>query len=295
MAASATPAVLDDLIAGDTKRVRKLVTPEGAYLTLRLASPADRLGAALIDFAVVTLAVIALVIGLVLAVGASQLSAYTAAIVTLSSFLFRIFYFPFCEFTLNGQTVGKRVLGIRAIDRRGGPLSAQSIIARNFLREIELWLPLTSVLTLSNAGLQDLLTIGWLLILSAFPLFTKDVTRLGDLAAGTWVIQSPKAVLLPDLTQAAARTGAFSFTREQLDAYGEYELEVLAKVLRENTPATAATIPEVAARIRAKIGWVAAPNEDPRAFLLAYYRALRRHLETGLLFGKRKARKATSA
>jgi hypothetical protein len=42
----------------------------------------------------------------------------------------------------------------------------------------------------------------------------------------------------------------------------------------------------VAARIRAKIGY---PDGDPdEAFLLAFYAALRKHLESRLLLGKRK-------
>jgi hypothetical protein len=44
----------------------------------------------------------------------------------------------------------------------------------------------------------------------------------------------------------------------------------------------------VAKRIRAKIGWTEGRDETDRAFLDAYYTALRRKLEAGLLFGRRR-------
>ena len=40
-----------------------------------------------------------------------------------------------------GITPGKRVFGLRVIDRGGGALRADAVIARNLMREIEVFLP----------------------------------------------------------------------------------------------------------------------------------------------------------
>ena len=44
----------------------------------------------------------------------------------------------------------------------------------------------------------------------------------------------------------------------------------------------------VAERIRRKIGWTRGEDEPDWAFLDAYYTALRRRLETRMLFGRRR-------
>ena len=75
------------------------------------------------------------------------------------------------------------------------------------------------------------------------------------------------------------------FTPAQLDAYGVKELQVLEEVLRRYD---AKVVAAVAARIRAKIGWVARDGEGDGDFLDAYYRALRGRLEGRLLFGRRR-------
>jgi hypothetical protein len=65
-------------------------------------------------------------------------------------------------------------------------------------------------------------------------LFNKDRLRIGDLLAGTWVVSIPKRQLASDISAAMApRAQWLSFTPEQLDAYGVYELQTLERVLRE--------------------------------------------------------------
>jgi hypothetical protein len=133
---------------------------------------------------------------------------------------------------------------------------------------------------------------GWLVLLGTlwtgvfllFPLFNRDRLRLGDLAAGTMVIQSPKRVLRPDLSAAPAKAGV-SFTTAQLDAYGIKELHVLEEVLRQGD---AKTVAAVADRIRKKIGWTEPLEISDAAFLAAYYAGLRGRLEGQLLFGRRR-------
>jgi len=100
-----------------------------------------------------------------------------------------------------------------------------------------------------------------------------------------FAIKAPKRRLAPDLAAASAGADGFAFTRDQVDAYGVMELQVLEDVLRKSEPKV---LRAVADRIRGKIDWIAGPTETDAAFLNAYYTALRRRLEQRLLFGKRR-------
>jgi len=220
------------------------------------------------------------------------------AITMVFMFLLRNFYFVFFEIGRRAATPGKRLLGLRVAARNGGRLTASAVFARNFTREVEAFLPIM-LLLFSGAeqgvsGWINLAALIWSGIFLLFPLFNADKLRAGDIIAGTWVIHAPKVKLLGDVsgkskTAAGAEERAgFNFTQEQLSAYGIHELHVLEDVLR-NSKAEIKT--SVATRIRAKISWTKAPGETDRAFLEAYYGALRRQLEQNLLLGKRKVDK----
>jgi len=79
----------------------------------------------------------------------------------------------------------------------------------------------------------------------------------------------------------------YRFGEAELSVYGEYELQVLERVLRDGRQEA---IVEVAETICRKIGW-SAGRGDERAFLEAFYTQLRARLERGMRFGKRKADK----
>jgi hypothetical protein len=166
------------------------------------------------------------------------------------------------------------------------------------MRELEVFLPASFLF----AGAQDingwtvLFGVVWSGIFLLFPLFNRDRLRVGDLIAGTWVVKSPKAKLLPDLAAATphlfgdpARLG---FSPVQLQAYGVKELHVLEDVIRGRD---AKTMAAVAMRIRKKIDWTGAPGERDADFLAAYYAGLRGRLEHRLLFGHRRKDKFDTA
>jgi hypothetical protein len=188
-------------------------------------------------------------------------------------------------------TPGKRALGLRVVTRDGGRLTANAVFARNAMREIEVFLPM-SFLFASGMGVDaGLIVLGgiWSGVFVLFPLFNRDRLRLGDIAAGTMVIKAPRRVLRPDLAQdGPALVGGIAFTEAQLDAYGIKELQVLEDILRR---ADRRTIAEVATRIRGKIGWDAPLDVSDKTFLSAYYAGLRARLESRLLFGHRRADK----
>ena len=129
------------------------------------------------------------------------------------------------------------------MSRAGAGLSIDQIIARNLMREIEVFLPLSMIAGRSGLGVADTLTtvfgLTWALLFAFFPLFNRDRMRIGDLLAGTWVIEAPRRALAEDLS---ARTvaDAFAFSSKQLDAYGIAELHKLEEVLRGNDDTGAA-------------------------------------------------------
>jgi len=145
-------------------------------------------------------------------------------------------------------------------------------------------------------GAAGLAATAWFLIFAFFPFFNKDRLRAGDLIAGTWVVEAPKRKLEATMTgtgaaaatQAAAQS-AYRFGEAELSVYGEYELQVLERVLRDNRPDA---IKPVYEEICKKIGWTPG-HGDQRAFLEAFYTQLRARLESGMRMGKRKADKFT--
>ena len=287
-----------------TKLMRELLTPEGAILKLKLAGAGERAGAFLIDFILIIL--IAFIALFALAYIADSFgwrgSQIALAITMIFIFLLRNFYFVFFEIGRRAATPGKRVLGLRVAARNGGRLTASAVFARNLTREVEIFLPL---ILLVFGGMQsgisgwiNLMALIWSGIFLFFPMFNADKLRAGDIIAGTWVIHSPKVKLLDDVSgQSKTAAGAeerkgFNFTHQQVNAYGIHELHVLEDVLRNSNAEIKAA---VASRIRSKIDHTQAPGETDRAFLEAYYAALRRQLEQNLLLGKRKKDKFDKA
>ncbi|MBW8753630.1 MAG: RDD family protein [Sphingomonadales bacterium] len=294
-------------------RGRVMITPEGVALPLTLASRGARAGALLLDLLfigvlmfVTTLALLSIAGG---AVGAGlngnangplgQLLQFLFILWIAAMFLFRNAYFLFFELGPRGATPGKRITGIRIAARDGGRLTAEMVIARNLLRDIELFLPLVFIASASgeggDMGAASIAATAWFLIFALFPLFNRDRLRAGDLIAGSWVVEAPRRKLEAVLSVAPAAASlaapdpatAYRFGEAELSVYGEYELQMLERVLRDNRPEAMQAVYEA---ICTKIGWTAGRG-DARRFLEAYYRALRQRLETGMRMGKRKADK----
>ncbi|MEJ0047659.1 MAG: hypothetical protein WDN04_17200 [Rhodospirillales bacterium] len=185
-----------------------------------------------------------------------------------------------------------RLIGLRVIDRRGGPLLPSAVVTRNITREVEMFLPLLALLGARASGSWGSLALFlWFLVLAGIPVFTRDRMRVGDLLAGTVVIAAPKRVLSSDLIETTQR---FAFADRQLRAYGAFELQVLEEVLRRRESAETVSLREdICRRICERIEWpVPVPPAECRQFLGAFYAAQRAHLEREQLFGRGRETKA---
>jgi uncharacterized RDD family membrane protein YckC len=287
----------------DSKLIREIVTPEGIPLRFTLARAGDRAGAFVLDMVVQVLVVLVISLGLSQAVDGP--ASWLAAVIVLLAFLLVNFYFAFFEVRWQGATPGKRWVGIRVIDARGGQLETSAVLARNLIRELEVWTPLRFLLA-SNIvwpeapGWARLIAGGWAFVFMFMPVFNKDRLRVGDVIAGTRVVMQPKVVLLPDLAEDTAAAplhapagtkpaAAHTFNAPQLGIYGIYELQVLEGVLRSRPgePSHREAVRTVAEKVRRKIGYDAPVTDDER-FLREFYAAQRAYLEQKLLFGQRR-------
>lgn len=281
--------------SADPKSVRTIVTPEGLAVDLTLASRSARFGALIIDLVLLYLTMLAIFLLVVWAAdGVDNIEDVFEGLfvfIMIAMFVIKNGYFAFFELGARGATPGKRALGIRIADHSGGRLSAEAVIARNLLREIEIFVPVIWMVTSGLDSLSDWLALVWLLVFGLFLFFNKDRMRAGDIVAGTWVVERPRGQLgdLLSTTHGAhgrsMETGAtYRFGEAELSIYGEHELQVLERVLREDRPDAMA---QVAGAIAGKIGWDAGTG-DERAFLEAFYAQLRARLERGMQFGDRK-------
>ena len=273
------------------KKIRQFITPEGVDLELKIASAGLRFGALLVDLLLIVLTLFLFSL-FMLWVGLASRSDVTVVVWMLGAFVLRTFWFIGFELGSRAATPGKRLMGIRVVARDGGRLTADAVVARNLIRELELFLPLMML----GAGASEDMVSGWIILagvlwsltLSLFLLFNRDRMRMGDLIAGTWVVMAQRVKLDADIASDAAGE-AMTFTDTELAVYGIFELQELERVLRGRDPRA---MREVADAIRAKIGRPIAEEDD--VFLLSYYRQLKARLERKLLFGNRREDKYAS-
>ena len=164
-------------------------TPEGIVFAFLLASPISRVLAYAVDLACIS--ALTTVAGTLIRILQVAIPDVGAAAGVLLFFVLQMGYGMACEWGWRGQTVGKRLLRLRVVDARGLRVQFSQIAMRNLLRAVDL-LPAFYLL----GGV-----VAWL---------SPKTQRLGDLAAGTIVIRTPK-IEPPDLAQLTA--GKFNSLR----------------------------------------------------------------------------------
>ena len=189
-----------------------------------------------------------------------------------------------------GATPGKRVVGLRVVARDGARLTGAAVIARNAMREIEVFLPLSFLGQQTAAGHRRHVPRAVRADLERdFPVLPVVQPRPaagrgpGRRHLGGSNRESPSWA--EDLVGSALRSRR-TFPEAALKLYGIYELQTLEEVLRNKQPDAIMT---VAKAIRDKAGL---PDEgDDFGFLSDYYAALCARLEAGLMVGRRRENK----
>ena len=161
-----------------------LETPESIELEFTLAGVGNRAYALVIDYILLgATLLLSLIIVLFLSYQVSVFDLLAGnrdiiikwiwAIEILISFAIYVGYFVFFETIWQGQTPGKKRVHIRVVDDNGRPVNLVKTTLRALLRPID-----------------DLSSIGVFLII-----FTKREKRIGDLIAGTLVIQEEANII----------------------------------------------------------------------------------------------------
>ena len=154
-----------------------IATPEGVAIEIVLAGLGSRFLARLLD-SVIQLAVI---VALVLGIGAASTSGVAVAAVIVTVFLVVVAYDVVFETLNNGRTIGKGAAGIRVVGMLGEPIGFGASSVRNIARIVD-FLPVFYL-------------VGTISIVA-----TEHDQRLGDLAAGSVVVRDR----FPGLTQPPA-------------------------------------------------------------------------------------------
>lgn len=141
---------------------RRIATPEGIELTLRLAGPIPRALAWAID-----LLIRAAILGII-AVTVAALRQFGTAILLLSAFMIEWLYPAWFEASW-GATPGKRAIGLIVLNDDGTPIRWPAALTRNLLRAVD-FLPA--------------MYLGGFIAM----VMNRDFKRLGDLAANTLVV-----------------------------------------------------------------------------------------------------------
>ncbi len=208
---------MSDSLALDT--VRRVATPEGCEIGLRLAGPVTRARAWLFDFLLrlVAWASLAAIAGLAGNVG--------AGVIMVGGFLLEWFYPVLFEVYMKGQTPGKRIFGLVVLHDDGRPVGWSAAFTRNTLRFVD-FLPLCYA-----AGFVA-------------TLLSRDCKRLGDLAAGTVVAYADmaegKAEAVPKSEDEGAEPPPLLLTAEEQQALIEY-----GRRADQLTPERAAELAEI--------------------------------------------------
>lgn len=149
-----------------------LQTPESVELEFTLAGIGNRAQALMVDYILLggAIAVVIFTGSMLFAQFTPRLQKWYLAIALLITFGIFVGYFIFFESLWQGQTPGKRYAKIRVIRDDGRPAGLSQATLRALLRPID-----------------DALSIGFLMIV-----FNKQEKRLGDLLAGTVVIQEER-------------------------------------------------------------------------------------------------------
>ncbi len=158
-----------------------LVTGEAVALDLPPAGLGTRIASGLIDILATIALLIAAYVFLMIATARADAALQWAAYVGVTILVFLVYPTAF-ETLSRGRTLGKYAMGLRTVRDDGGPISAQHALVRALIGYVEIY-AFTGVPAFFSA------------------LLSERGKRLGDYAAGTYVVRERVHLILPLPTQ----------------------------------------------------------------------------------------------
>lgn len=186
------------------KQEIRVSTPEFVTLRFTAAGLGTRILALLVDWTLLsvvlgTLGYIGLLFFIIMAEAGAGLWMSVVAGIALVLFVFiPLLYYILTETFLHGQTLGKKVLGIRVVTDMGTAPGFFAIFLRNVLRVVD--------------SLPFLYMVGLISVFSS-----ARAKRLGDLAAGTMVVKREEESRLPRVRPLYPRGEERLFTMAELN------------------------------------------------------------------------------
>jgi uncharacterized RDD family membrane protein YckC len=219
------------------ERVLDVRTAEAIAVRYDLAGVGSRFLALTLDLVIQGLIAVAVYVAVavasapVLALGGGGLAkfwtAFALSLLALATFALFFGYFIAFELLFDGQTPGKRALGIRVVRDGGFPVDAGASILRNVIRIVEM-------------------ALGFYVVSAFVMLVSPENKRAGDYAAGTIVVRD-SVEAIPTLAL-LAREGT-----QTDDGLEQADRTLIDAFLARRAGLEPAAAAEIAARIAARV------------------------------------------
>jgi len=239
--------------------MEQLVTGDAVRLELRPASFASRAVSGAIDVAVEVGALFVLLIAVTPAVGHVD-DALAAAIMLLVLVTVTVGVPVTVETLSRGRTLGKLVMGMRAVRDDGGPIRFRHALTRGLVGFVDVWM---------SAGALALLS----------SLLSSSGKRLGDLAAGTIVVRERAAAEVRVVAQMPPRLAVWAQSADigrVPDALALSARQLLGRGARMDAIARDAMGRQIATALAPYVAPPPPAGTDPEAFLAAVLAERRR-------------------
>ncbi len=213
-------------------------THQNVQINYENSSIVDRLLAYLIDSLVIAGISLALIfIGTQLSLGYA----------TMIAFVPIFFYHLICEIFMNGQSIGKRSRGIRVMKKDGNAAGLSAYFLRFLLRPID---------SFYGIGL-------------AVIFFTNKNQRLGDLAAGTIVVNVKSEQELRNEIRSEMSVSTDHIVRyPEVSVLTDKEVQLIKEVLKNRTTSRVhPNIRQLASKLEEKLNIKIRDNQDQYSFL----------------------------
>ena len=183
-----------------------ITTSQNIEFEYELGSLGDRIIGAIIDY-IVVIAYAIIMVAIFL-----NRSGNTSAYVFILLFLPVVFYDLISELLLNGQSLGKRVMGIKVISASGDQPALSQYLIRWVFRLVDFTLSSSMVAVVMVAA-------------------TERKQRLGDLIAGTVLVKTKPRTHLSDTFYEKNIAEAYAVTYPQVIGLKDSDIQLIKEVL----------------------------------------------------------------